>query len=134
MKNKADIAGLREGQNTGKYRVEKNFYRGLKVLAIADGNMVEIIDCRLYRTQARTYCALWIRDAKNNRYRSGGDFAGGYGYHRPSAAISGAIADAGITLEHNIEGVGESAIEGALTAIAEALGGYNKITIISIYG
>jgi ribosomal protein L32 len=61
-------------------------------------------------------------------YTQGSGRAGGYGYHRPSAAAGEAIRNAGFELltdegkPCDIGGVGESAIEEALCAIADAIG------------
>ncbi len=45
--------------------------------------------------------------------------AGGYGYCKLSSAIGSAIRSAGIQLEHPIDGVGESAVDGAIRALTE---------------
>ena len=55
--------------------------------------------------------------------------AGGYGYHKESAAIAEAIESAGIALDTDISGVGNSAILDALTAIANALG-FERVLIV----
>jgi hypothetical protein len=57
-----------------------------------------------------------------NLSRNGSGSAGGYGYHRPSAAAQEAIENAGFTLANRIDGVGESAMREAVLAIAAALG------------
>ena len=63
--------------------------------------------------------ALWVNDYTNSEINtSGTGSAGGYGYHRPSAAASEAIRNAGIELDQNISGRGDSAIEDAVKAIA----------------
>ena len=53
---------------------------------------------------------------------SGSGKSGGYGYNRMSAAAEDAINEAGFKLQHNIGGVGETAVQGALMAIALHLG------------
>ena len=60
---------------------------------------------------------LWVH-GKN--YASGSGYAGGYGYHKPSAAVGNAIESAGFGLEFNISGGGESALVDALKAVAVA--------------
>lgn len=85
------------------------------------------ITLRIYRTDSRAYACIWIHwpesapHAGDSVYVSGGGYAGGYGYHRASAAAAAAIRDAGINLSQSISGVGDSAIESALCAIARAL-------------
>lgn len=81
----------------------------------------EIADLRIYGTQAMNYCCLWVHDRKNGIYASGSGSAGGYGYHRPSAAAAEAIEKAGIELSQEIDGRGDSAIEQALNALAKHL-------------
>lgn len=48
--------------------------------------------------------------------------ASGYGYHKPSAALSAAIESAGIKLAQDIDGHGDGAMRDALHAIGEAMG------------
>jgi hypothetical protein len=76
------------------------------------------------------YATIWTHNRENNgRYFAGAGNAGGYGYHKESAAIGDAIRSAGIKLDTDINGVGDSAIDAALHAIAKALG-YRKVTIV----
>jgi hypothetical protein len=83
------------------------------------------IVARIYGTGSRNYCCLWV----NNEpiHTSGSDYAGGYGYHRSSAALQGAIDNAGFTLDKRIDGVGDSAMEEAMLAIAECIGIKNPL-------
>lgn len=83
------------------------------------------VELRLYGTGNKNYACLWVNDGTSNTHTSGSGSAGGYGYHRPSAAAAEAIANAGIELSEHIDGRGESAIEDAVKAIAEALGYVN---------
>ena len=55
-------------------------------------------------------------------HTQGSGSAGGYGYHRPSAAAHEAIHNAGFRLSQAIDGRGDSAITDALCAIARCLG------------
>ncbi len=66
------------------------------------------------------YAAAWINEGAN--YSSGSGKAGGYGYCKHSAAIAAALRSAGVKLNKDISGVGESAVRDALAAIARALG------------
>jgi len=73
-------------------------------------------------------CALWVSGL--TFWTSGRGRAGGYGYHKQSAALGAAINSAGIALYTGpdfekfayIDGAGESAMQDALYAIGEALG------------
>ena len=100
----------------------------------------EVINCRVYMgrssSSSQVYASIWI--SNNGLYTSGYGVAGGYGYHKESAAIDAAITSAGFELFGNvyarsnekpdfkkqcyIGGVGESAIDAALLAIAYATG------------
>ena len=109
-----------------------------------------IVDCRVYMGRSSSasvvYAAIWISfDVKQCRdedakawecgYTTGKGKAGGYGYHKASAAVQDAITSAGIdlygsaytgtpdfTISASISGVGDSAIQSALLAIAFAAG------------
>lgn len=106
-----------------------------------------IIDCRVYMgrssNSSQVYASIWIMG--NNCYIAGSGVAGGYGYHKASAAIASAVASAGVELfghaymptrekpdfkrHADIGGVGESACRMAFNAIAYALG-YRDIIMI----
>lgn len=115
-----------------------------------------IIDCRCYMGRSsnstQVYASIWINSIKPlcedeegfTTYTSGGGSAGGYGYHKESAAIGDAISSAGFTLLGNasgygdkpdfkrvchIDGAGESAIESALLAIAYTCGSKDVIFV-----
>jgi hypothetical protein len=96
-------------------------------LAVQDGKVNEAIDLRIYGTDSRNYCCVWIM---GDKYSSGSDYAGGYGYHRPSAAAEGAIFNAGVKLDKYISGRGDNAIEEAVKAITEYL--YPNADIIHV--
>lgn len=55
-------------------------------------------------------------------HQSGSGSAGGYGYHRPSAAVQEAATNAGFKFTRAFDGVGDSAVEEAVLAMAKALG------------
>lgn len=95
-------------------------------------DMHAVIIARIYNTDSRAYACLWINSpTRKNRHSvslSGGGYAGGYGYHKASAALQCAINDAQIELDESISGRGESAMTDALAAIAHAMG-YRKFFI-----
>lgn len=67
------------------------------------------------------YCSVWVRT------RDGGDLsgrgsAGGYGYHKESAAFDDAVTSAGIKLRQSVHGCGDGSVRHALQAIAKAAG------------
>ena len=81
------------------------------------------IEARLYGNGTSNTCCLWVRDVGfNGKCTQGSGHAGGYGYHRKSAAMQAAIYNAGFTLSEPIDGVGEIAMRAALLAIAKCVG------------
>lgn len=98
-----------------------------------------IVTARIYYPHSVAYACLWI--SGNGRYASGTGDAGGYGYHKESAALDEAIADAGITLHGDvygrerttkrayINGVGDGAMLEACEAIARAVTGKRKFIV-----
>lgn len=91
------------------------------------GKMLELIKVEFYGTGQTSYCNLWVKYADDGRTGSGK--AGGYGYHKPSAALAEAIAQAGITLDEAIDGQGDCAMTSALRAIAKAAGFEECLTV-----
>lgn len=108
-----------------------------------------VVDCRIYvgrsRNASTVYASIWINlsDKKKPEYwahasTSGTGSAGGWGYHKGSAAVSDALTSGGIELYGTayacrdekidfknrayIHGVGDTAIESALLAVAHAAG------------
>lgn len=80
----------------------------------------EAIVARFYQTNARAYCCVWLNT--DTVHCIGGAHAGGYGYHRQSQALQDALGNAGVRLDADIGGVGDSAMREALMAVAVALG------------
>lgn len=107
----------------------KTYFESFNVLVpskYGENNSNAVIELRMYGTGNRNYACLWVHDSSNSGIStSGTGWAGGYGYHRPSAAAEAAIINAGFTLSKSISGVGDSAIEEAIKTIAKALG-YKK--------
>ena len=85
----------------------------------------EVLDARFYMGRSNSahtvYCSVWIR-TKAGRTLTGRGQAGGYGYHKRSAALDAAIRSAGIDLEKPIHGCGDGAMREAAKAIAKAAG------------
>jgi hypothetical protein len=124
MKAKFNLKRKTKGFNIN-HRKEKNFQEEYKVLIIEGNEIVEIINCRIYGTASTNYCCLWLFGG-TNIHASGS--AGGYGYHRPSAAAQEAIYNTGFELytdedkPTDINGMGDNSIQTALTAIAREMG------------
>lgn len=84
----------------------------------------EVVCLRLYATDATVYAVVWMHGNGSIGCAAtrGMGKAGGYGYHKASAAAEDALNDAGVTLSEPISGRGDTAIEKALLAVGAALG------------
>ena len=93
----------------------------ITILAIADGAIWELAECRLYmsnsRSASRITAILWVNGIN---YACGSGYADGYGYHKQSAAVESAINAAGIELSEHISGRGEQAMVDGLKAVVLA--------------
>jgi hypothetical protein len=120
--------------NARNYGGEKELVDAKSIIVAApDRGLHEIVTARWYMGRSReasvAYCSVWVRrpeqrDRAGNvtvpgAWWSGTGTAGGYGYHKGSAALNGAIKSAGITLSRSVSGTGEC--EEALMAIAKAM-------------
>lgn len=149
---KAKIINPKEnGKNYGDKKETMNTY---KLIAFYKGEFHELITCRTYMARSSqasvVYASIWVsrhgRIGKGELYCAGHGSAGGYGYHKSSAAIGEAINNAGIELYGSayyvgkgdkedfkkvcsISGVGDTAIDSALLAIGKALG-FNKLHLV----
>ena len=116
---KATINTSSLNTNIQANRKESKFCQERTVFTIKNGRIKDIMTAKFYATGAKHYCCFWLTCGNWN---SGGGNAGGYGYHRGSAAFEAALNDAGITLSKSISGAGESAMDEAMRAIALELG------------
>ena len=124
---------------------EKEIVSSYTVTAYYKGEFYTPVRVACYMGKSRNastlYASVWVSDRKNNREYSGFGSASGYGYHKESAAIEGALTDAGIELRGDvygrdinktkpayIGGCGDSAVRYALEAVARKLG-YRKFTL-----
>ena len=126
---KADINGLRETEK-GYARRTNGFDREIAVLDPATGRA--FVTARIYWPGSTAYCALWINGA--DKWGRGNGKAGGYGYHKSSAALGEAIRDAGIKLSQSINGHGDEAMKYACEAIARALTGKRRFIVHVAHG
>ncbi len=88
-------------ENARNMAPEKETVSKYLVIGKVDGREKEIVDARVYMgrssSSSTVYASIWVRGA-NGLYTTGRGTAGGYGYHKESAAIAGAISSAGIEL------------------------------------
>lgn len=156
---RATITG--EQQNARQPSGNKEQTACAEVSVIHYGRIENPITARFYMGRSNqasvVYCCLWIRTAKGTHH-SGRGSAGGYGYHKASAALQDALTSAGVELygypysgpnhdrdgkpieditamlkakkRASIGGVGESAMRAALESLTRAAGyrGYLQIT------
>jgi len=95
------------------------------------------IDVRTYvgrsSGSSTIYAVAWIHGSGygEGTWGIGSGKAGGYGYHKESAAISEALGSAGVKLELPIAGSGETAVREALGALAVHLGAFRYLIVES---
>ncbi len=123
-------------------RQEKHFYNGYKVVTIVNNEMVELVDARLGATDNCHYASVWlnVRYYDNNYYNTcgsarGAGKAGGWGYHKASAALDSAFRRAGMRFSVGCNGMGESMMRDCLLAAGEYLKPANaKVYLVECYG
>jgi hypothetical protein len=125
MTQKANITAMRE--------TSRNMYRkdalSREIAVLDPSNGYAIVTARLYYPGNTAYACIWISSTSKTPYARGTGKAGGYGYHKESAALSEAIADAGIKLSECISGRGERAMRDACEAIARAVTGKRRFIV-----
>jgi len=118
----------RNGKNLGVF---KEMVGSDVVIALKNKMIIEAVTARYYMGRSRTastvHATLWVHGAAD---RSGSGEADGYGYHKQSAALANAIRAAGIRLDKNIHGAGDSAIREALLAVARAAGYRGQMYVV----
>lgn len=107
----------RRSEDVHKHRKESSFRRQLSLVDLDDGE--EVVTVRFYGNGERNYCCAWTGRAA--QHASGSGWAGGYGYHKDSAAMQSALKVAGFTFAEPFDGVGETGETAALEAIARWL-------------
>lgn len=99
---------------------------------IVNGRTPEpVATIRVWGTDARSRASVWIKTKED--MSSGHGTAGGYGYHRGSAAVQQAIASAGYSLDFDISGSGTSYYPDAIAACLRAEGWEGDIYFHSAY-
>ena len=127
---KATITAEFKSKDVGAWRDSAEHYKTL-VVALDDG-MKEAIKVLIKYPRdgaGRVRMVAWFfgKNPENmggaKTYRHGCGSASGCGYHKASAAFQEAANDAGISLDNDINGRGEGAVDDAMIAIAEAMYG-----------
>lgn len=101
---------------------EKEMASAYSVISLDGGEMRETVTARSYTGRSRGASTMWatVWIAGRDGWRSGSGSAGGYGYHKESAAIQAALIAAGVQLSEAVGGRGDGALRDALLATAEA--------------
>ena len=119
----ANIIKLHETEKSMDFR-KKEIIKGYKTIVKKNGLDRTIVDVRFYMGRSTNssvvYCSVWVHGF--NFCGSGVGKAGGWGYHKGSAAMQSALDDAGIKLDKSIHGVGESAELEAIESIMTDMG------------
>jgi hypothetical protein len=120
-----------ENDSIQKNRKERSFYKQITLVDLNTGK--EVLIARFYGNGQTRYCCVWSNQGGNHLQTRGSGKAGGYGYCKESAALGAAIQNAGFKLQHDIGGVGESAMRGAFEAIARFSGLRSKFAILTAH-
>ena len=107
-----------DGRSIKGFRRENSFWQSYSIIDLADGR--EVAAVRFYGSAATVYCVAWFWNPIE--HACGYGKAGGYGYHKASAAMAEALQAAGFRFDEPISGVGETAMKDALQAIAVHVG------------
>lgn len=98
-----EIVNLRDA-DVRKNRKENHFYKEDAVMTIVNDTIRCKFTVRYYATQSTHYCCIWL-SLPDNVWIHGSGKAGGYGYHRESAALADALRNSGIEFR-NLSGTG----------------------------
>ena len=120
---------------TIREREERNIRHGYKAICISeDGKLRELVDLRIGQTDATAYACVWLHVAGYGTYAHGSGKAGGYGYHRSSAAAESAFWSAGMTFNVSFGGCGDSMTREAVQAAGEYLSDGDPVYVVEFYG
>ena len=118
---KSDVNNI--GSSAFAARDSQILIKQLSVIAAYDNELQELVTARFYMSSRRdanyVTCIFWVHGGTAG-YVSASGTAGGYGYHKASAALQDALNSAYIELSDRISGVGEKAMAAALLVVAKA--------------
>lgn len=107
----------------------KTYFNSYKAIILRpEGGYFTAVDVRMYYTGSTMYCCVWYNDG-SFIYGSASGKAGGYGYHKGSAAFADALRNSKFSFDEQISGVGETAIVAAIQAMCEVMNLGNAIII-----
>ncbi len=99
--------------------------RRVLVVTLPDGKPCSKFEVNFFMSRSGdgaspVYCDIYFDACE--KWISGSGRAGGYGYHKESAAFADACNNCGLLIDRNISGVGNDAINQVLEAVAVKLG------------
>jgi hypothetical protein len=114
------------------------------VVRMPSGELREVVTVKCYMSRSASasvvHAVLWVK-CVDGHWTSGSGSAGGYGYHKESAAIASAISSAGIELKDvgndrkdhwfDLSGTGTSYYPQVFEAIARAAGYRGRTLLIN---
>lgn len=121
--------GAEEIRRSHRDREEKNgLSYGFKAVRVKGDALEDLVEVRVAFTGGGTpYAVAWIYQPREycpdgmGMWGSGSGTAGGYGYHKGSAAVEQALNRAGLTFDEGIGGRGWEAAKAAILAAGRAL-------------
>ena len=120
---------------TIREREERNIRNGYKAICISeDGKLLELVDLRIGQTDATAYACVWLHVVGYGTCAHGSGKAGGYGYHRSSAAAESAFRSAGMVFNQSFSGCGDSMTREAVKAAGEYLSNGKPVFVVEFYG
>ena len=128
MNAKPLIPGSRNARNLGD---KKETIQRLQVVWYnpEEQKIETLVDARFYMgrssSASQVYCSVWIYGIDSDW--SGYGAAGGGGYHKESAALEESLRSAGWSLDEDIHGGGDRAMEEAVMAVGRALVGSDAV-------
>lgn len=125
--------GPKEKMNmTIRQRQEKYIYKGYKAICIDGGEMRELVDLRIGATNDVCYASVWVKVP--DCWACGTGKAGGYGYHKGSAAAAEAFYNAGMQFDEEVPGAGNGAILDAVQAAGERVSNGLPVYVVEFCG
>lgn len=119
-----DPAATKNDKRVPKWRDAAQPFK--QVVAVIEGKPVKVVQTEIKYPRdgaGRLGVCVWIFG--KNTIAHGVGTAGGYGYHKASAALDVALKEAGAHLSSAIGGLGDQACDDALVAVARAAIGKN---------
>ena len=126
------VTKLEPVQNGWNYGGKKELISTYRFAAIAPrgtyqaGKVVVPIEVRCYSARnanaSTVYATVWAHSPDGKTHLSGSGSAGGYGYHKESAAIDDAMRHAGVAFAKPFHGCGDGAVRVAIEVLAKKLG------------